>query len=29
MPGVLLAIRQVHRVKGLVIGLEHILFTDI
>ncbi|HBG09070.1 MAG: 4-hydroxy-tetrahydrodipicolinate reductase [Firmicutes bacterium] len=29
MPGVLLAIRQVPRVKGLVIGLEHILFTDI
>lgn len=29
MPGVLLAIRKVEQVKGLVIGLEHILFTDI
>lgn len=29
MPGVLLAIRRVHDVQGLVIGLEHILFTDI
>lgn len=29
MPGVLLAIRKVQQVKGLVIGLEHILFTDI
>jgi len=29
MPGVLLAIRQVNKVKGVIIGLEHILFTDI
>lgn len=29
MPGVLLAIRQVNQIKGVVIGLEHILFTDI
>ncbi|HPT83185.1 MAG TPA: 4-hydroxy-tetrahydrodipicolinate reductase [Limnochordia bacterium] len=29
MPGVLLAIRKVGQVEGLVIGLEHILFTDI
>lgn len=29
MPGVLLAIRQIPNIKGVVIGLEHILFTDI
>lgn len=29
MPGVLLAIRKVQSVKGVVVGLEHILFTDI
>ncbi len=29
MPGVLLAIRQIPRIKGVVVGLEHILFTDI
>lgn len=29
MPGVLLAIRQIPTIKGVVIGLEHILFTDI
>ena len=29
MPGVLLAIRRVKQIKGVVIGLEHILFTDI
>lgn len=29
MPGVLLAIRQLPNIRGVVIGLEHILFTDI
>ena len=29
MPGVLLAIRRIPQIKGVVIGLEHILFTDI
>lgn len=29
MPGVLLALDKVSTIKGLVIGLEHILFTDI
>lgn len=29
MPGVLLAIRKVSEIKGVVIGLEHILFTGI
>lgn len=29
MPGVLLAIRKIPQIKGVVLGLEHILFTDI
>ncbi len=29
MPGVLLAIRRISQIKGVVLGLEHILFTDI
>lgn len=29
MPGVLLAIRRISEIKGVVIGLEHILFADI
>ncbi|HHT42515.1 MAG TPA: 4-hydroxy-tetrahydrodipicolinate reductase [Firmicutes bacterium] len=29
MPGVLLAIRRIPEVRGVVIGLEHILFADI
>jgi 4-hydroxy-tetrahydrodipicolinate reductase len=29
MPGVLFAIRRINYIKGVVIGLEHILFTDI
>ncbi|NMB01197.1 MAG: 4-hydroxy-tetrahydrodipicolinate reductase [Firmicutes bacterium] len=29
MPGVLLAIRKVSQIKGVVVGLEHILFTGI
>ena len=29
MPGVLLAIRQIPKIKGVVVGLEHILFTVI
>ncbi len=29
MPGVLLAIEKISTIKGLIIGLEHILFTDI
>jgi 4-hydroxy-tetrahydrodipicolinate reductase len=29
MPGVLLAIERIPEIKGVVVGLEHILFTDI
>ena len=29
MPGVLLAVRKIPDIKGVVIGLEHILFTGI
>lgn len=29
MPGVLLAVRKISEIKGVVIGLEHILFTGI
>lgn len=29
MPGVLLAVRVIPKIKGVIVGLEHILFTDI